>query len=252
MSAQTSEGVPERIWTRTLQKKVARHVQMPRRAQSGVAGNQHPTFSLENSSFEWTRRKAEGARLSQQGERRRKGTKLVTHWRGLGPMMAYNFCQVQHAKPLGQGSGALVNPCKGKDFSDVLTIAIPPIDVWHWESEDEWTMWVSFYLGVLNDNMRFTLPVNANVLYKGQPDPTLTFTQMGLYILGEMCTRYACPPLPHTPLHPSFTDGARVWPDSGLEPRAPHSSHSSHSSHSPPSPPPSGLPLRRIGDCRSL
>ena len=25
----------------------------------------------------------------------------------------------------------LVNPCKGKDFSDVLTIAIPPIDVWH-------------------------------------------------------------------------------------------------------------------------
>ena len=131
VSAQTSEGVPERIWTRTLQKKVARHVQMPRRAQSGVAGNQHPTFSLENSSFEWTRRKAEGAGLSQQGERRRKGTKLVTHWRGLGPMMAYNFCQVQHAKPLGQGSGALVNPCKGKDFSDVLTIAIPPIDVWH-------------------------------------------------------------------------------------------------------------------------
>ena len=131
VSAQTSEGVPERIWTRTLQKKVARHVQMPRRAQSGVAGNQLPTFSLENSSFEWTRRKAEGAGLSQQGERRRKGTKLVTHWRGLGPMMAYNFCQVQHAKPLGQGSGALVNPCKGKDFSDVLTIAIPPIDVWH-------------------------------------------------------------------------------------------------------------------------
>ena len=27
--------------------------------------------------------------------------------------------------------------------------------------------------------------------------------------------------LPSSP-HPSFTDGARVWPDSGLEPRAPH------------------------------
>ena len=94
-----------------------------------------------------------------------------------------------------------MNPCKGKDFSDVLTIAIPPIDVWHWESEDEWTMWVSFYLGVLNDNMRFTLPVNANVLYKGQPDPTPTFTQMGLYILGEMCTRYACSPPPPYPPH---------------------------------------------------
>jgi hypothetical protein len=137
---------------RTLQRKVARHVQMPRRAQAGVAGNQHPSFTLENSSFIHVSNKALAAGLVQQGGRRWKGVKRVTHWKGLGPMMAYNFCQVQTNKPLGQGCGALVNPCKGKDFSDVLTIAIPPIEVWHYESEDEWTMRVSFYLrvGVLN------------------------------------------------------------------------------------------------------
>lgn len=129
-----------------------------------MPGNQHPKFNLENSPFNLVANKAEAAGLIQQGDRKWVGMKKVTHWKGLGPMTAYNFCQVQQAKPLGQGSGALVNPCKGKDFSDVLTIAIPPIEVWHWESEDEWTMIVSFYLGVLNDSMRFTLPVNANVL----------------------------------------------------------------------------------------
>ena len=174
---------------------------MPRRAQAGVAGNQHPSFTLENSSFIHVSNKALAAGLVQQGERRWKGVKRVTHWKGLGPMMAYNFCQVQTNKPLGQGCGALVNPCKGKDFSDVLTIAIPPIEVWHYESEDEWTMRVSFYLGVLNDSMRFTLPVNANIIYKDQPDPTPLFTKMGLKILGEMCLRYACPPPPPYPPH---------------------------------------------------
>ena len=47
-------------------------------------------------------------------------------------------------------------------------------------------MRVTFYLGVLNDQMRFTLPSKANTIYKGQADPTPIFKKMGLKILGEM------------------------------------------------------------------
>ena len=47
-------------------------------------------------------------------------------------------------------------------------------------------MRVTFYLGVLNNQMRFTLPSKANTIYKGQADPTPLFKNMGLNILGEM------------------------------------------------------------------
>ena len=34
--------------------------------------------------------------------------KRKTVWKGLGPMSAYNFCQTNLCKKLGQGSGALL------------------------------------------------------------------------------------------------------------------------------------------------
>lgn len=107
----------------------------------------------------------------------------------MGPMMAYKLCTVQDFKKLGQGSGALVSPSRGRDSSTVLTLAIPPITVTHCQSADEWTMSVSFYLAVLNDQMRLTLPSNANTMYSGQGDPAPLFKKMGLKILREMYLR---------------------------------------------------------------
>jgi hypothetical protein len=182
-------AVPVAVWQRTLSKKVARHVLLPRRAAEGVAGHQHPKFNMENTPFVYCQQKCREAGLVQKGERKRKGGKLVTVWRGMGPMTAYKFCTVEQFKKLGQGSGALVTPGKGRDCSTVLTLAIPPIEVTHWQSADEWTMKVTFYLGVLNDQMRFTLPSRANEIYRGQPDPTPLFRKMGLKILGEMYSR---------------------------------------------------------------
>ena len=47
-------------------------------------------------------------------------------------------------------------------------------------------MRVTFYLGILNDQMQFTLPSKANTIYKGQADPTPLFKKMGLKMLGDM------------------------------------------------------------------
>jgi hypothetical protein len=177
------------VWGRTLNRKVARHLVLPRRAADGVAGNQHPTFTLENTPFMYCQKKCVDAGLTQSGERKKKGGKLVTTWKGMGPMMAYKFCTVEHFKSLGQGSGALVAPGRGRDSSTVLTLAIPPITVTHWQSADEWTMRVTFYLAVLNDKMRLTLPSAANKIYLGQADPTPLFKKVGIKILREMFDR---------------------------------------------------------------
>jgi hypothetical protein len=181
--------VPQAVWSQTLLRKVARHVKLPRSAAEGVAGNQHPAFSLENTPFVYCEKKCIEAGLAQKGLRYRKGSKLVTKWKGMGPMTAYNFCTTERFKKLGQGSGALVSPGKDRVYSTVLTLAIPPIEVTHSESATEWTMHVTFYLGVLNDAMRFTLPTKANVIYPASCNPAALFTRMGLKILGEMYCR---------------------------------------------------------------
>ena len=59
----------------------------------------------------------------------------------------------------------------------------------HIQSEHEWTAKVEMYLGVFNDSGRFTLPANANFLYRGQTDPSELFKRMALQILGEMLVR---------------------------------------------------------------
>ena len=84
---------------------------------------------MENSSLKLVALKCLQAGLEQEGERRRVGKALVTTFKGMGPMTAYRFCQTQYFKKFGQGSGALMAPGKGKDSSDVVTVAIPPITV---------------------------------------------------------------------------------------------------------------------------
>ena len=104
-------------------------------------------------------------------------------------MSAYKFCKVNMFKKLGQGSAALMAPGKGQSFSDVLTIAIPPITVRHVKNEHGWTAHVDLYLGVFNSSNIFTLPLRANVIYEGQDDPTPVFTKMARKVLAEMMAR---------------------------------------------------------------
>ena len=125
-------------------------------------------------------------------------------------------------KKLGQGSAALMAPPRGRDVSDVFTIVIPPITVVHTATDDTWTAKVSLHLGVFNSSGMFTLPMNANTIYRGQvcmhacndctlfyylillprlkplpfyypfhlqADPTTIFKRMAMKVLGEMCCR---------------------------------------------------------------
>ena len=188
-----SAPLPARIWLNNLHKKAARHVRLPRSAMNSVPGSQHPKYTIENSPFSLVKAKCLEAGLILQGEERKKarsGSKTTT-WRGMGPMTAFNFCQVEKYKQLGMGSGALKAPVKGQEFSDVLTFAIPPITVVLKETEDEWTAKVDHYLAVYNSSDLCTLPNKSNEIYKGQ-DPTevmSTFKQTAQFILGEMLVR---------------------------------------------------------------
>ena len=179
--------VPAGVWLNTLHKKVARHVRLPRSATRGVAGSQHPIFQIHNTPLELARHKCLEAGLVQEGEPVKRGKVTKTSFLGMGPMTAYNFCQVHSYKRLGQGSAVLQCPSRGRSTSDVMTIAIPPIRVVHCQSVDEWTLHVSLYLGVFNSSDHFTLPSKANDIYRGQEDPTSLFKRMSLKVLGEMC-----------------------------------------------------------------
>ena len=178
--------LPASIWLSTLHKLVARHVRLPRSATSGVAGSQHPRFSILNSPLELVKLKCEDAGLKYQGSKTR-GMTTRTTWKGSGPMTAFNFCRTQQFKALGVGTAALRAPGKGKTVSDVLTMAIPPITVTHVETLDEWRLDVDMYLGVFHSSKRFTLPVNANDLYT--TDPTQLFVRMALKVVLEMHKR---------------------------------------------------------------
>ena len=178
--------LPAHIWLSTLHKLVSRHVRLPRSAKSGVAGSQHPRFSIQNSPLELVKLKCEEAGLIYKGSTT-KGYSTRTTWKGDGPMTAYNFCQTDRFKQLGVGSAALQTPGKGKTVSDVVTLAIPPITVVHVETLHEWRMEVSMYLGVLHSSKRFTLPINANSLYT--TDPTPLFLKMGMKVLKQMYNR---------------------------------------------------------------
>ena len=196
VGAERDFGIPAKVWLATLDRAVARHVRLPRSAKTGVAGSQHPRFIVENSPLELVRLKCEAAGMILQtppvpptSKKRRKSKNLVHTWRAMGPMSAYNFCNVQSFKKLGQGSAALMMPGKGHFESEVMTIAIPPITVKHVQNEHGWTAHVDLYLGVYNSNDIFTLPLRANSIYEGQRDPTQLFTKMARKVLAEMVAR---------------------------------------------------------------
>ena len=178
--------LPASVWLSTLHKLVARHVRLPRSATSGVAGSQHPRFSMDNTPLELAKLKCEQAGLVYQGMKTR-GVTTRTSWKGSGPMTAFNFCRTQQYKSLGVGMAALRAPGKGQTVSDVLTMAIPPITVTHVETLDEWRLEVDMYLGVFHSSKRFTLPVNANDLYT--TDPTPLFVRMAVKVVKEMHAR---------------------------------------------------------------
>ena len=105
-------------------------------------------------------------------------------------MTAFNFCSVQKMKALGHGSGALVAPRRATGLrSEVLTLACPPITVKHVETAHEWRMEVDFYLGIYNDQDRFTLPQPANIIYGDQEAVESILRQTAQYVLGEMLVR---------------------------------------------------------------
>ena len=110
-------------------------------------------------------------------------------WKSLGPMSAYLFCNVQKFKRYGHGSAALMAPGKGREQSDVLTIALPPITVRHVQNANGWTAHVDLYLGVYNSSNLFTLPLSSNKIYEGQEDPTPLFVRMARRALSEMVAR---------------------------------------------------------------
>jgi hypothetical protein len=116
-------------------------------------------------------------------------TKVVTTFRGCGPMTAFDFVSAEKRKKYGLGSAVLVAPGKGREASGVVAIAIPPITVAHTASKDEWSVKVDFYLGVYNEYNRFTLPSNPDKIYPNQPDPTPLFIEMAQIILGKMLSR---------------------------------------------------------------
>ena len=178
--------LPASIWLHTLNRLVARHVRLPRSAKSGVAGSQHPRFSIANSPLELVRLKCESAGLTLH-ETNIVGISTRTVWKGLGPMSAFHFCQTERCKTLGVGSAALRAPGKGKTVSDVLTMAIPPITVTHIESHKEWRVEIDMYLGVFHSSKNFTLPMSANDIY--ETDPTDLFVRMGLKVLKMMYER---------------------------------------------------------------
>ena len=178
--------LPASIWLHTFHRLVSRHVRLPRSAKSGVAGSQHPRFSILNSPLELVRLKCESAGLRFH-ESTIVGISTRTVWKGHGPMSAFDFCRTQDCKALGVGSAALRAPGKGKKVSDVLTLAIPPITVTHYESHKEWRVEVDMYLGVFHSSKNFTLPMNANDLY--DTDPTDLFVRMGLKVLKLMYER---------------------------------------------------------------
>lgn len=180
--------IPARVWLNTLLKRVARVVRAPNSAKTGVAGNQHPSFSIDMSPYDLTERKCLEAGLKRQQDTRVAGN-LVRTWRGDGPYMAYQFCRTNLRKPFGQGSGVLAAPRRNRPHSSVLTIAIPPITVKHIEGEDDLEMTVDFYLAVFLDTGALILPSNSNRLYKPTSNPTQLFTGMAMHILGEMATR---------------------------------------------------------------
>ena len=88
--------LPARIWLNNLHKKAARHVRLPRSAVSGVAGSQHPQYTIENTPLSLVKAKCVEAGLILDGEERvTKGSAIVTTWKGKGLMTAFNFCQVE-------------------------------------------------------------------------------------------------------------------------------------------------------------
>ena len=179
---------PSRVWLNTLHKRVSQHVQAPRCAKTGVAGNQHPSFSIDLSPFDLVERKSLEAGLTRQRDTRANGN-LVRTWKGTGPYTAYKFCRTNLRKPYGQGSGVLAAPRRNQPYSGLLTMAIPPIEVRHTEGEDELTMHVDFYLSVFLDTNTLILPSKANQLYKQISDPDELFKRMAIHILGEMAQR---------------------------------------------------------------
>lgn len=172
-----------------MHKKASRHVRLPRSAVSGVPGSQHPQYKIENTPFALVKAKCLEAGLELQGVERVKsgGRALKTTWKGMGPMTAFKFCQVDKYKKLGLGSGALKAPVKGQDTSDVLTFAVPPITVVLKETEDEWIATVDHYLAVYNSSDLCTLPTKSNEIYP--EDPTDIFKRTAQMILGEMAIR---------------------------------------------------------------
>ena len=179
-------AIPAGHWLASLGKKVARHVRLPRSAKTGVPGSQHPVFYVDNSPLELVRLKCEEAGMVQTSQVKR-GQTVKTIFEGLGPTTAYRFCDVDKYKALGRGSAALMAPPAGRHQSDVLTLAIPPITATHIATKDSWTLKVELYLGVFNSSNTFTLPLKANEIYAGMPDPTELFKRMALKVIREMC-----------------------------------------------------------------
>ena len=94
--------LPASLWLNTLYTQVARHVRRPVSTGRGAASH-HPCFPILNSPRELVRLKCEQAGLELQPQlcTNKNGTRK-TVWKGLGPMSAYNFCQTNRMKKLGQ------------------------------------------------------------------------------------------------------------------------------------------------------
>ena len=193
--------IPGKIWLRTLEKKVAAHVRMPRSGGEVKPGTAHPKIKIPMSPAEAVRLKCEQANISRMIGPCRKNQKHLMVYEGHGPMMAYHFCQTQKHKKFGQGSGALMAPGVFRKDSDTLIFAVPPITVTH--NTETWTMTVDFYLCIFNgegneQTGRVTLPPKSNTLYGTQNVEDL-FERTALHILGEMRHR-------HFPLSQNFKD----------------------------------------------